>query len=140
MCKSFFIMASDKSEKFAADTEKIELAHRTPARFVDTRKDDGSGASKDEILPTQRAFGGKFIKETPDADLRLRMKSQFAKKEDALGQTMIAEKDYDTLIKKYKQERYVKMLDFYDQIFDLTDPYQVDMITSRVGIFQRKRK
>lgn len=125
-------MASDKSAQFAADTKQKELEHRLPRPFHDER-DDG----KD--LPTQRGFGGKFVPETPDEDLKMRMKSQFAHKQEELGQTMISDRDYDYFLKKHKQERYLKALSFYDRVFDLKDPYQVHTIVKRVGRFQKRK-
>lgn len=123
-------MASDKSAQFAADTKQKELEHRLPAPFEDTRQDVPGGR------PTQRQFGGKFVPETPDEDLKMRMKSQFAADQKQLGQTMISEKDYDYFLKKHKEERYLKALNFYDRVFDLRDPYQVHLIVKRTGRFQ----
>lgn len=125
-------MASDKSTQFATDTKQKELEHRLPSPFEDVRQDVPGGR------PTQRQFGGKFIQETPDEDMKIRMKSQFAADEKQLGQTMISEKDLDYLVKKHKQERYLKALNFYDQVFDLKDPYQVNRIVKRVGMFQKR--
>lgn len=135
-------MASDKSAQFAADTKQKELEHRLPKPFEDRRQDGeilgaaGAGSQR----PTQRGFGGKFITETPDDDQRIRMKSQFAADEKLLGQTMISDSDLAYLQKKSKQERYLKALNFYDQIFDLRDPYQVQRIIRRVGRFQKHKK
>lgn len=134
-------MASDKSAQFAADTKTKELEHRLPAPFSDPRGDaTGAAAAGGIHRPTQRQFGGKFVTETPDEDLMMRMKSQFAADEKQLGQTMIEGKDYEYFLKKYKQERYLKALNFYDQVFDLRDPYQVQHIVKRVGRFQKHKK
>lgn len=127
-------MASDKSAQFAADTKQKELEHRLPARFEDERNGRAD-------MPTQREFGGKYVAETPDEDLKMRMKAQFASTDGKpLGHTMISEKDYDYFLNKYKKERYLKALNFYDRIFDLTDPYQVHHIVKRVGRFQKHKK
>jgi hypothetical protein len=134
-------MASDKSAQFAADTKQKELAHRLPTPFEDARLDATAGAPGPAgTRPTQRQFGGKFIPETPDEDLKMRMKSQFAADETQLGQTMIEGKDYDYFLKKHKQERYLKTLNFYDQVFDLKDPYQVQTIVKRCGRFQKRNR
>lgn len=133
-------MASDKSAQFASDTKQKELEHRLPAPFSDTRLGLPALANPTDERPTQRQFGGKFITETPDEDLKMRMKAQFATDEKLMGQTMIEGRDYDYLLKKYKQERYIKALNFYDQIFNLKDPYQVHTIVKRVGRFQKHKK
>lgn len=133
-------MASDKSAQFASESKKKELEHRLPHPFPDARQDLDSGGAAPH-RPTQRQFGGKFITETPDEDLRMKMKAQFAADPGKpLGQTFIENKDYDYFIKKHKQERYLKALNFYDQIFDLRDPYQVKHIVKRVGMFQNNNK
>jgi hypothetical protein len=124
-----------KSAKFAESTKQKELAHRLPKPFADERSSTTPGA--DNAIPTQRQFGGKFIPDTPDEDLKMKMKQQFASDEKQLGHTMIEDKDYQYMIKKYKDERYLKALNFYDRIFDLRDPYQVNKIVKRVGQFQR---
>lgn len=128
-------MASDKSAEFANVTKAKELQHRLPSAFLDERKNVDKAL--DGALPTQREFGGKFVAETPDEDLKMRMKSQFAKDQTELGQTMIAEHDYDYMLKKYKQERYLKALNMYDRMFDLRDPYQVRSVVRRAGQFPR---
>jgi hypothetical protein len=135
-------MASDKSAEFAEASKQKELAHRLPAPFSDTRGDAEDAlnpAAPGTQRPTQRQFGGKYIQEEPDADQRIRMKSQFAADEKLLGQTMISDSDLKYLQKKSKQERYIKALNFYDQIFDLRDPYQVQKLIKKVGMFQKKR-
>jgi hypothetical protein len=134
-------MASDKSAQFAADTKEKELAHKLPDPFVDPRTDrEQLLAGPGPHRPTQRQFGGNFITQTPDEDLKMKMKSQFARDEKQLGQTMIEGKDYDYLLKKHKQERYLKTLNFYDQVFDLRDPYQVQTMIKRLGRFQKHKK
>lgn len=127
-------MPKDKSGAFHEDTKKKELAHRLQAPFEDQRDANATDGTQ---LPSQKKFGGKFISEEPDEDARIRMKAQFAQDEKALGQTMISDKDYDYFIKKKKQERYLKSLQFYDRIFDLKDPYQVRHVVKRVGEFQK---
>lgn len=129
-------MASDKSAQFVADTKQKELEHRLPAPFADTRGDAELGAAPPQ-RPTQRQFGGKFIREEPDKDQIIRMKSQFAADEKLLGQTMISDSDLKYLKKKSDKERYLKALNFYDQIFDLRDPYQVQKLIKKVGMFQK---
>jgi hypothetical protein len=130
-------MASDKSAQFAADTKEKELEHRLPKPFEDQRADYEAGGNPPR--PTQRQFGGKFVNEEPDKDQQIRMKSQFAADSSLLGQTMISDSDLKYLQKKSKQERYLKALNFYDQIFDLRDPYQVQRLIKKVGMFQKKR-
>jgi hypothetical protein len=127
-------MSEGKSAKFAEGTKQKELAHRLPKPFKDNRV--GAPGAEDAI-PTQREFAGKFITENPDEDLKMKMKQQFASDPKHLGHTMIEDKDYKYMIKKVKDERYIKALDFYDRVFDLRDPYQVNKIVKRLGQFQK---